>query len=89
MIDCRSEVVDLITRNTLSLDLNALDRNGKTPLLYAVMSGSVETCRSIVKCLRHYGLTVDKTDAAGITPFITARTLRYTQVIIFLLKYNR
>ena len=76
----RCEVVDIITRNTLSLDLNALDRNGKTPLLYAVMSGNVETCRSLVKCLKHYGLTVDKTDAAGITPFITARTLGYTQI---------
>ena len=81
----RSELVGLILNNTLSLDLNGLDKNGKTPLMYGVMSGSVDTCRYLVRALGQFGLSVDRTDSTGVTPYITARTLGYTQIADILL----
>ncbi len=81
----RAELVGLVMNNSLCVDLNLLDRNGKSPLMYAVMSGSVDTCRYLVRALSHYGLSVDRTDVTGITPFIMAKTLGYTQIADILL----
>ena len=81
----RSELVGLILNNTLSLDLNGLDKNGKTPLMYSVMSGSVETSRYLVRALCQFGLSVDRTDSSGVTPYIAARTLGYTRIADILL----
>ena len=53
-------------------DINARDRNGRTPLFHAATVGNFDILKLLIKELRKYRLNVDIADIHGVTPLIQA-----------------
>jgi len=62
-------------------DVNAIDRNGWTPLMEAVFAGHAETIRALLA----RGADVNKKDRAGWTPLMEAASKGHAEAVIILL----
>lgn len=62
-----------------SADVNMADRDGNTPLMYAAMSGDVETLREILQVVVKYRLSVDLRNKKGFSAYLLAAQMANTE----------
>ena len=63
------------------VNLHGKDKDGKTPLHHAVITGHTDVVDVLVKAMQKYGLSLDVPDSSGLTPYIYAKRLGYTNII--------
>ncbi|KAK3089385.1 hypothetical protein FSP39_003175 [Pinctada imbricata] len=61
-------------------DLREQDYDGMTALHQATQSGHIDVVRTLVQEFRKYRLSVDVADRLGLTPYLHAKRLGYTEI---------
>ena len=74
-LDRPAEVDAILIDAGAELDLRRKDFLGYTALHYCVFNDARRTLENMCRFMRHYDISVDTTDAEGMTPYLLARRL--------------
>lgn len=75
-----NEVVMIFQRFKGEFDLVDKDKDGMTALHHATQGGHLEVVRAVVQEMRRFRLSVDIPDKLGLSPYLHARRLGFTEI---------
>ena len=80
LLGCSEQVDTLLEDFAGDIHLTDIDRHGLTALHYATHSNNAAVVQSLLTIFNKYDISVDIPDSHGMTPYVHARRLGYTQI---------